>query len=261
MQQNTLIQFPVSIGSYTSFVDKITDLARMQSSAYVCVANVHMLIEAYYDQEFRQVLKGANIVAPDGMPITWGLSFFHGIKQDRVAGMDLLPDLLQEMMQKNLSVCFYGGSQDLLNITRLYVKEKFPLLNVKGYHSPPYRVLTDVEIEATINNINLSKANIVFVVLGCPKQEKWMAAMKGKINACMVGIGGALPVMVGLQKRAPMWMQVRGLEWLYRLYSEPRRMFKRYAITNSVFIFLVFKEFIKVKFLKKNNAKKNPLDS
>lgn len=252
MQQNTLIQFPISIGPYSSFVNKIIDLASNQSSAYVCVANVHMLVEAYFDQEFFQVLKDANIVTPDGMPITWGLSFFHGIKQDRVAGMDLLPDLLREMMQKKLSVYFYGGSQNLLSTTRSYVKEQFPQLNVKGYHCPPFRTLTDAENEATINKINLSKAHIVFVVLGCPKQEKWMSAMRGRINACMIGIGGALPVMVGLQNRAPMWMQDHGLEWLYRLYREPKRMFKRYIVTNSVFIFLVFKEIIKIKFLKNN---------
>ena len=162
MQKNTLIKFPVSIGSYRSFVNRITDLASNKSSAYVCIANVHMLVEAYYDKAFYQLLKNANIVAPDGMPITWGLSFFHGIKQDRVAGMDLLPDLLKEMVQRNLSVYFYGGSEDLLNSTRSYVNEKFPQLIVKGYHSPPFRPLTEIESDAVINKINHSKTNIFF---------------------------------------------------------------------------------------------------
>jgi N-acetylglucosaminyldiphosphoundecaprenol N-acetyl-beta-D-mannosaminyltransferase len=101
------------------------------------------------------------------------------------------------------------------------------------------------EEREVIEKINASGANIVFVVLGCPKQEKWMASMKGKIKAVMIGIGGALPVMIGMHKRAPGWMQENGLEWFYRFYLEPKRLFKRYAVTNSVFVYLICKEIVK----------------
>ena len=108
-------------------------------------------------------------------------------------------------------------------------------------HSPPFRVLTEAETETEIQQINASGANMILVALGCPKQERWMANMKGKINAVMVGVGGAFPMLVGIQKRAPLWMQKNSLEWFYRLVQEPRRLFKRYFITNSLFIVLIIK--------------------
>lgn len=247
MQKKQFLKFPISVGSYSSFVDHIISLAYKKESAYVCIANVHMLIESYGNKQFANVITNADVITPDGMPLVWGLSLIHGIKQERVAGMDLLPDLLQNIMSENLSAYFYGGTQELLDKTVLVLKDKFPQLKIAGTYSPPFRDLSPVENEQIINNINLSQANIVFVVLGCPKQEKWMASMKGKINCCMVGIGGALPVIMGLHSRAPVWMQKGGLEWLFRLSLEPRRLFKRYAYTNSLFLWLFFKEYLRVK--------------
>ena len=247
MQRMQLIDFPISIGSYFSFVDHIISLALKKSYGYICIANVQMLIEFHNDPQFAQVVKNADLITPDGMPLIWGLSIIHGIKQERVAGMDLLPDLLQKMMTQKLSVYFYGGSPSLLNKTEILLKKKFPTLKLAGFYSPPFRDLTQAESIQIINNINLSGADIVFVVLGCPKQEKWMASMKGKINSCMIGIGGALPVMMGMQNRAPLWMQKSGLEWVFRLSQEPRRLIKRYAYTNSLFLWLSVKEYLKVK--------------
>lgn len=250
MYQKKLIHFPLSIGYYDSFLDLIITLASEKVSSYICIANVHMFIEAHNDKNFIQIIKKANIVTPDGMPLTWGLYLLNGIKQERVSGMDLLPDLLNVVIKNNLSVYFYGGSSALLDRTDIFLKDKFPLLNVAGFYSPPFRELTPEHNKQIIDEINFSNANIVFVILGCPKQEKWMGAMKGKINACMIGIGGALPVMVGLQKRAPKWMQKLGMEWFFRLCQEPRRLFRRYLITNTFFFYLLFKEFIKIRMFK-----------
>jgi len=210
-----------------------------------------MFVEAYRDKGFCNVIHDADIITPDGMPLTWGMRLLYGIQQDRVAGSDILPDLLQQCEASGLSVFFYGGSKKLLDGTSDFLKNKYPDLKVAGLYSPPFRELSENETQDAISAINDSNANIVMVVLGCPKQEKWMHAMKGKINSIMIGIGGALPLLIGAQKRAPKWMQDYGLEWLFRLSIEPRRLFKRYAITNPYFIFIVFREFLRIKLLKK----------
>jgi N-acetylglucosaminyldiphosphoundecaprenol N-acetyl-beta-D-mannosaminyltransferase len=251
MERQQIINFGISTGKYATFISHILSLAKQRASSNVCVANVHMFIEAYHDKNFIEIINAADVVTPDGIPLAWSLRLLHGIKQDRVAGMDLLPDLLQQLRLQNLPVYFYGGSVNLLQKTEIYINEKYPGLRVAGVYSPPFRQLTLDEVDDVVKRINHSGACVVFVVLGCPKQEKWMAQMKGRINAVMIGIGGALPVMVGVQKRAPKWMQRSGLEWAFRLAQEPGRLFKRYAITNSLFIYLMFKEYINTRILKK----------
>ncbi len=240
-----LISIDTTVGNYASFVQQLTKAAQQGTSSYTCVANVHMLVEAHNDPEFARVVNNADIVTPDGMPLAVSMKLIHGLQQDRVAGMDLLPDLLQVAVEQGIPVYFYGGTQEMLDRTGEYCDTHFPGLNIAGMYSPPFRSLTPEEDEEVVRKINNSGAGFVFVALGCPKQEKWMASMKGRINACMIGIGGALPVMVGMQRRAPQWMQRLCLEWLYRLVQEPRRLFKRYAITNTTFLFLLTRTWIK----------------
>ncbi len=239
-----LISINISTGNYSSFVSRLLELSE-KGSSYTCVANVHMLVEAYNDPAFANVVNNADVVTPDGMPLTWGLKLIHGIQQDRVAGMDLLPDLLKEAETKSISVYFYGGTSEMLTQTEKYIHKNFPNLITGGMYSPPFRALTSEEEAEIVTRINNSGAKLVFVALGCPKQENWMASMKGRVNACMIGIGGALPVLVGMQSRAPLWMQKTGLEWLYRLAQEPRRLFKRYAVTNTLFVCLLVKAWVK----------------
>lgn len=201
-----------------------------------------MCIEAHDNKDFADVVNNADLVTPDGMPLAKAMKWLYGIEQERVAGMDLLPDLLREAEENNLNVYFYGGSEQMQEQAKKFVKAQYPALNAVGFHSPPFRPLTAQEEEDVVKSINASDAHLVFVALGCPKQEKWMAAMKGRVQACMVGIGGALPVLIGEQKRAPVWMQRSSLEWLYRLSQEPQRLFKRYAYTNTKFIYLLLKQ-------------------
>jgi N-acetylglucosaminyldiphosphoundecaprenol N-acetyl-beta-D-mannosaminyltransferase len=226
---------------YKEFESLFKELALVKRSAYVCVANVHMTIEAHNDASFAAVVNEADAVTPDGMPLVAALKLLYGFEQDRVTGMDLLPDLLKVAEREKFTVFFYGGTETMLHATNQHLIQHYPTLTTKHFYSPPFRSLTAAEEEDIIQDINSSGANLVFVALGCPKQEKWMASMKGRINACMIGIGGALPVMIGMQKRAPGWMQKAGLEWLYRLAQEPERLFKRYAVTNSIFIWLLLK--------------------
>ena len=243
MEKINLISIPVNTGSYNDFVETIITAAKNRLSQYACVANVHMLVEAHKSRSFASIVGNANFVTPDGKPLAWAMRLLYGIKQDRVAGMDLLPDLLHSASIQKLTVYFYGGTYRMLEKTRKYLYANYPGLKIVGYNNPPFRKLTEEETAQTIEKINESGANLVFVALGCPKQEQWMAEMNGKINAVCVGIGGALPVMVGMQKRAPKWMQKNGLEWFFRLMQEPGRLFKRYAITNSMFIYLLTREY------------------
>lgn len=243
MKKKRLISIDVSMGSYPEFVSTLLANASLPNkSSYVCVANVHMLVEAHKSSSFAGVVNNASIVTPDGKPLTWAFRLLYGIKQDRVAGMDILPDMLSGAVAQQLPVYFYGGTDEMLALTNQYLVKNYPALKVAGMYSPPFRPLSADEKATIITNINQSGAAIVFVVLGCPKQELWMASMNEKINSLMIGIGGALPVLIGMQSRAPKWMQKAGLEWLYRLCQEPRRLFKRYVTTNSIFIYLLFKE-------------------
>lgn len=245
MKTANLFGTPINTGRYTSFIERVFQLTTVQKGAYVCVLNVHMLIEGYRDKNFHKVIANADLVTPDGMPITWALRLLYGLRQDRVPGMTFLPDILGRAESEKTPIYFYGGSETLLESSKDYIQKNFDGLNVKGYYSPPFRKLTKSELKEDAQRINESGAKIVLVVLGCPKQEKWMSAIKKDINAVMVGVGGALPVMIGMKKRAPGWMQKAGLEWLFRFCLEPNRLFKRYAVTNSLFLFLLFKNMLK----------------
>ena len=251
MEKVNLLSINVSTGTYEEFLTAILKSTESNESRYACLANVHMLIEAYRSPDFAKVVRNASIVTPDGMPLSWALKMLHGIKQERVAGMDLLPDLLHKAALNNIPVYFYGGQKNMLEQANDYLKKQYPGLNVAGVYSPPFRPLSKEEDEAVIERINNSGARLVFVVLGCPKQERWMAKMEGRINAVMIGVGGALPVMLGIQKRAPDWMQHSGLEWLYRLGQEPVRLLERYVVTNTTFLVLLFKSYIHLKLSKK----------
>jgi len=244
--QKQLISININTGAYKSFVNEVVEMSEKKSS-YTCVANVHMLVEAYTNPTFASIVNNADMITPDGIPLTWGLKLLHGISQDRVAGMDLLPDILKEAEQKAIPVYFYGGTDAMMSGIAKYIPKHYPELPIAGMYSPPFRDLSIEEMDLTAEIINSSGARIVLVILGCPKQELWMSMMKNKISATMIGIGGALPVLLGFQKRAPVWMQKYGLEWLFRLYQEPKRLFRRYAVTNSIFLFLLCKEIIRIK--------------
>ncbi len=243
MRRKKLFGVNINLGDYSSFVETIISQASSEGySGYVCVANVHMLMEAYHSDRFTQILNRASLVTPDGIPLRWALRFLFGIKQDRVAGMDLLSDLLIAAERQKIPVGIYGGAQEMLDKARVYFEKKYPGLVLAKIYSPPFRPLTALEDEEIIQMFNESGARLIFVVLGCPKQEKWMASMQNRIHGITIGIGAALPVLAGVYKRAPIWMQKSGLEWFYRLGQEPRRLFKRYATTNSLFLYLLLRE-------------------
>ena len=251
MKKKKIIRTLVSTGKYEQFIQDIINISKEKQSSYICVSNVHMAIEAYQSNSFCNIVNNANIATPDGMPLAKAMKLLYGIDQDRVAGMDLMPDLMKISEEKKLSIFLYGSTDDTLSTIFKKSKVEFPNLVINGY-SPPFRQLTVQEEKAILENINELNPDFIFVALGCPKQEKWMAKYHGIINSCMIGLGGALEVYAGQKSRAPQWMQNYSLEWLYRLVQDPKRLWKRYLITNTLFVFLLIKQFIVFKIFKHN---------
>ena len=213
-----------------------------RASAYVCFANVHMLMEAERDPEFRQILNGAAVAAPDGSPVAAAVRWFRGPVQKRMAGMDLLPALLRAAAERGQSVYFYGTTVDVLQGIVTRIQRELPALRIAGVHAPPFRSLTAAEDAEEVANINAADPDLVFVALGCPRQERWMAAHQGQIRACMLGVGQAFRVYAGLEPRLPLWARRLWLEWAYRLWQEPRRLGRRYLITNTRFLYLMVRK-------------------
>jgi len=247
LQKKKILDIRISIGSYNEFVNSIVKLAKTTTSNYVCVVNVHMTVEAHDDKDFCSIVNNATIATPDGMPLVIALNKFYDLDQRRVAGMDLFPDLLKVSEKEGLRVFFYGSTNEVLEAVQNKAKKLFPNLQIAGSFSPPFRPLTPEEKKHLVEEIRSVAPNLIFVSLGCPKQERWMAEMHHKINATMIGVGGAFPIFAELQKRAPVWMQRLSLEWLYRLLQEPKRLFRRYAYTNIKFLFLIIYSYFKTK--------------
>lgn len=242
-----LISLNIELISYNEAKYKVLELAKNRISSFCCFANVHMTIEAFRNVGISTSINGADYIFSDGQPLTVALKWLYGIKQDRIAGMDFMPSILKASEQAGLSVFLYGGSSDVLEKLKIKITREFPDLLIAGAISPPYRLLTEQEENFFNQEINNTQANIVFVSLGCPKQELWMARHSSKIKAVLLGVGGAFPVYAELTKRAPDWMQKYSLEWLYRLIQEPQRMWKRYFVTNTLFVLLLFKELLLTK--------------
>lgn len=226
----------VSNLSWDEAVDAIVAGGETRSSRYVCVCNVHSVVSGARDARFKRILNEADMVTPDGAPIAWAMRQLGFPDQERINGPDLMWRYLARAEQQQQTVFFYGSSIKTLAHLRLALARVFPDLRIGGMHSPPYRSLTAAEDAAEVDFINRSGAQVVLVSLGCPKQEEWMASHRGRINAVMVGVGAAFDYHAGVLRRAPLWWQAHGLEWLYRLLAEPRRLFKRYATTNTLFV-------------------------
>jgi N-acetylglucosaminyldiphosphoundecaprenol N-acetyl-beta-D-mannosaminyltransferase len=248
-----IIRSPVTALRFDAQIAAITAWAKSRVSNYVCVANTHMLIEAYRSETFRQVLQTADLVTPDGMPLVWMMKLLGAHHQNRVAGMDIFLALCQQASQQGISLFLVGSQAKILERIRTRLQREFPDLKIAGMEPLPFRPLKLEEDTALIQHINASGAGLIFVSLGCPKQESWMADHKGKLQAVMLGLGGVFPIYAGIQKRAPLWVREAGLEWLYRLIQEPQRLWKRYGTTIPLFIGLALTQLLK-KYLPKRNT-------
>lgn len=229
-------------------IGQIAQWGAAHASRYVCICNVHSVVTTTNDVEFKIAVNNADMATPDGAPIAWALRQLGYPSQERINGPDLMMRYMAEAERLGQRVFFYGSTESTLERLCVALRCQFPSLEIAGTCSPPFRPLSREEDEAIVKQINDSGANVVFVGLGCPKQEKWMADHRGRINAVMIGVGAAFDYHAGVVRRAPLWWQRNGLEWLYRLGSEPRRLFKRYMVTNTLFVIGLCRQFVTTKF-------------
>lgn len=227
---------PIDAIAWSTATDRILTWAGLRESRFVCICNVHVVVTASRDCRYLETISAADMATPDGMPVAWALRRMGYSLQQRINGPDLMWKLCEGAATGGLPVFFYGSSDETLCGLRVRLLAAFPGLRIAGMESPPFRPLSEAEDAADVVAINASGAGIVFVSLGCPKQEKWMAAHRGRINAVMIGVGAAFDYHAGTLKRAPEWMQNCGLEWLFRFVQEPRRLWRRYLVTNTLFV-------------------------
>ena len=198
------------------------------SGNYLCVSNVHTTVMSFDDPAYCAVQNGGIMAIPDGGPLS-SVGRKRGFSEmERTTGPDYLKEVLAISAKEGYRHFFYGSTEETLEKLKIYLKENYPGVQVAGMYSPPFRALSKVEDAKIVDTINESRADFVWIGLGAPKQEIWMADHKGRIQGFMVGVGAAFDYLAGNISRAPMWMQKANLEWLYRLMQEPKRLFKRY---------------------------------
>ena len=231
--------------SYKEALKIHIERATENTSSFTCFANTHMVVEAYLKSTFAEKLEKSDMILPDGWPVSKAMKIFYGIKQERIAGMDFLFDFLKLSDEKGLRVLIFGSTEEVVSLAKNRIKSDYPKVNWAGHICPPFNEKWDNS--DYINQINSSKTNFVLVSLGCPKQEIWMSEHYSEINSTLLGIGAALTVFAGIMPRCPKWLRDNGMEWAFRLLQEPRRLFKRYFISNFIFVFLFLREFILIK--------------
>jgi N-acetylglucosaminyldiphosphoundecaprenol N-acetyl-beta-D-mannosaminyltransferase len=207
---------------------------------YICVTTVHGVMESQRDENLRRIHNAAGLVTPDGMPLVW-LSRLMGFRHvERVYGPDLMLAVCERSTAKGYRQFFYGGGPGVAEKLAVRLQSRFPGLKLAGTCSPPFRPLTAEEDRAVVERINAAQPDIVWVGISTPKQERWMAEHVGRLSApVLVGVGAAFDFQAGLKRQAPRWMQKSGLEWLFRLLMEPRRLWRRYLINNPWFLWLI----------------------
>lgn len=208
---------------------------------YICVSNVHTTVMSYNNESYRKIQNQAAMVLPDGKPLSV-VSRLRGYKDaKKVSGPDLMPELFNISQLNGYRHFFYGATEETLKKLEAALSKKYPKLQIAGMYSPPFRTMTLDEDKHVIEMINESNPDFIWVGLGAPKQEIWMAAHKEKINGLMIGVGAGFDFLAGTIKRAPKWMQKCGLEWFFRLTQDPQRLWKRYLKTNIQFIWLLLR--------------------
>lgn len=231
-----VLDAPIDALTWDEALNRIGGWAQRRESRYVCITNAHSVITGRQQQGFGKILREADMVTPDGAPVAWMMRRLGRPFQERINGPDLMLRYCEQAAARGDSIFLFGAELSTLQRLQEVLVQRFPGLVIAGAISPPFRAATPEEDRAVVEAINQSGAGTVWVSLGCPKQEQWMASHRGRINAVMLGVGAAFDYHAGTLARAPLWMRQAGLEWLHRLASEPRRLWRRYLVTNTLFV-------------------------
>ena len=246
IHKKNILGIDYSVTDYEQASDYIINAGKEKRSFAVSALAVHGLISSIEDRKLYEKIKKIHMIVPDGQPIKWALNYFYRLNlKDRVYGPELTLHVLEKASIEKLNIFLYGSTEDTLNKFKKFILKKYDGIKICGIHIDRFRESTDQEDLEDIKKINNSKANIVLVGRGCPRQEIWVSDHINKINAPMLAVGAAFDFHAGKLKQAPKIIQDYGLEWLYRLIQEPRRLWKRYLFTNSYFIILIIKKMIK----------------
>ena len=241
--KSEILKLKVDITSYKEVIQQIFSWIDSDNSGkYICVSNVHMCMEAFDDNTFCDLVNNADLVVPDGKPLVWTQRLSGYKNATQVRGPDLFIKLCRQAQAGNIPIGLYGGTENSLADLLSYLKTEFPGLKISIAISPPFRDLTIFEEKSYMDEINQSGAKILFIGIGCPKQEKWMARHKNTVSCVMIGVGATFDLYSGKKKHAPRWMQKMGCEWLYRLSTEPKRVWKRYLKHNPRFIYYILRQ-------------------
>ena len=238
LQSRRILGVRVDSTSYADATQRIIAWAKQRQSRYVCLATVNNIMEAHDCLRYAEVLEQADLVTSDGMPLVWMLRVLGLRDASRVYGPDLTQEILAAAEREQVTVGFYGGTDPLLTKLLSAIQQRDPKLQIGFSEAPPFRPATLQEDQRTIRNIQSSKVQVLFAGLGSTKQDKWMRAHRGQIDCVMLGVGAAFDYLAGAKSQAPHWMQRSGLEWLFRLATEPRRLGRRYLKHNPRFVLL-----------------------
>ncbi len=242
-----VIGVPLALTDYDGVLEWIDAAVAARSGGYICVAATHTVVATQDDPELKAAVLGASLVVPDGQPVVWAMNALGHNLSSRVYGPDLMAKFCERSARTGARMFLYGGrNQGALVQLALNLRRRFAGLQIVGGYSPPFRALSEEEIDAVVAEINHAKPDVVWVGIGVPKQEKWMASLRDRIDApVLVGVGAAFDFHAGLVPQAPSWMQAAGLEWLYRLGQEPRRLWKRYLTNNPRFVLGFARQYVR----------------
>ena len=236
-QKHNVCGVQVSATTYEQAVETIMQRAKARQSAVTSFFAVHAVMTHARDRSFLRHVNRFDMVAPDGQPVRWALNWLHGCRlPENVRGSEIMWRLCHQAALDGVSIYLYGGSPQTIEALQTRLEQAFPNLDIAGAESPPFRTLTPEEDEAVVERINNSGAGLVFIGLGCPKQDHFASEHSDRIDAVQVCVGAAFDFHAGNKKTAPTWMQKNGLEWVFRLYQEPGRLWRRYLVTNTLFV-------------------------
>jgi N-acetylglucosaminyldiphosphoundecaprenol N-acetyl-beta-D-mannosaminyltransferase len=241
---SAILGVPLALTDYERTLDWIDAAVAADHRGYICVAAVHTVMVSQEDPELHSAVLGADLTVPDGQPLVWALNLLGHSLRDRVYGPDLMAKACERAERTGGSFYFYGGRDSEALIIAL--RERHPRLRVVGGRLGPFRKLTDAEADAIADEINAAGADVVWVGLGVPLQEKWMAHMRSRLDApVLVGVGAAFDFHSGLVRQAPDPLQRLGLEWAFRLAQEPRRLWRRYLRYNPRFVLGFARQYVR----------------